>query len=477
MESTTESTKSEVTSRSASRLRGFDSGAREIDDAPVRVVGELPPWLRGTLLLNGPALWELPGGSLRHWFDGYGMWHAVHLADGGARYRSRFARSESYERSVQAGRPAFGEFGTANPAGFLTRLRAPQITDNPAVVMSRWGEGWISVTETPYATRFDPRTLATVGRVALAQPGEAMHLMSAHGTTLADGSYLNVAIELGPRCTLKPFRLAPGSRAPEILARIRTPKAGYTHGTALAPGWLIFWETALRAQALAFRFGARSYADNFRWEPQAGSAIHAISLEDGSVRTWCIPPMMCFHATQAFTDGENLVLDLAVYDDGIVFDDLMLEHRRRGAAMRAMPEHRRYRLRRGRSDAEPEPLPGRGLELQQVNPGRWGRSEASVCWAAGFGPAGQFNDRTLRIDLERGDVLTWQRPDAVQLEPQMLARPGSNLEDDGVLLVPTLADGDATTIVAVVDAATMELRAELHLPQVVPFGFHAAFDG
>ena len=73
------------------RVRGFLSGAREIDDADVSVGGSLPAWLRGTLLLNGPALWELPGGRLEHWFDGYAMWHALRLQDGGVRYRSRFA--------------------------------------------------------------------------------------------------------------------------------------------------------------------------------------------------------------------------------------------------------------------------------------------------------------------------------------------------------------------------------------------------
>ena len=31
-----------------SRLRGFESGAREIDDAAVHVDGDLPAWLRGS---------------------------------------------------------------------------------------------------------------------------------------------------------------------------------------------------------------------------------------------------------------------------------------------------------------------------------------------------------------------------------------------------------------------------------------------
>jgi len=55
------------------------------------------------------------------------------------------------------------------------------------------------------------------------------------------------------------------------------------------------------------------------------------------------------------------------------------------------------------------------------------------------------------------------------------APPGGVDDDDGVLLVPTLADTDETTVIGVVDARSMECLAQLRTPQIVPFGFHAAF--
>lgn len=457
------------------RARGFLSGAREIDDAAVGMQGRLPSWLAGTLLLNGPALWELPGGRLDHWFDGYGMYHAIRIEGEEPRYRCRFCDSESYRRSVATGAPVYGEFGSANPAGLLTRLRAPQVTDNPAVVMSRLGRRWFSVTETPYLTFFDPQTLRTLERVDLGRDGEAMHLMSAHGFTLPDGSYLNVAVALGPHCVIKLFRIAPDATKPEIVARIRTAKSGYTHGFALAPGHAVLWETALRAQPLAFRFGAKSYAENFRWEPKGGSTIHAVALDTGAVRSWRIPPMMAFHATQAWADGADLVLEIAIYDDARVFDDLRLEYRRAGAPMRSASRHVRYRLREGVAEAEAESIDGASIELQQVHPDRIGRSRARVCWGAGTGVHGEFFDRTHRIDLDTGVVTTWQRAAATQLEPLFVPKPGGVGDDEGVLFVPTLADDDETTVIGVLDARSMSCLAELRTPQVVPFGFHAAF--
>jgi carotenoid cleavage dioxygenase-like enzyme len=457
-----------------SRLRGFASGASEIDDAEVRVEGELPAWLDGALLLNGPALWELPAGSLQHWFDGYAMQHRLRIGATGVRYRSRFVRSDAYRRSVAAGTPVYGEFGTGNPASLWERLRGPQATDNPAVVLSRHGKRWAAVTETPHLTYFDPDTLETQERADLASPALPLHLMAAHGFTLADGSYLNVGTQLGPRCSQTLLHLAPGAAKPVALGAVSMPKAGYTHAFALAAGHAVVWECALRAQPLAFRFGARAFKDNFRWEPDGGSRIHALALAGGAVRSWRIPPIFAFHATQAYADGADLVLEISIYDDGLAFDDLTLERRRQGAPLRSIPRLVRYRLREGASEAQPEAL-GIALELQQIHPAACGQRRTGVCWGSGIGPHGEFNDRTLRVDLDGGAVTAWQRDNAVQLEPLFVPRPGGTADDDGVLLVPTLADGDEASVIGVIDARSMACLAQLHAPQVIPFGFHAAF--
>jgi carotenoid cleavage dioxygenase-like enzyme len=455
------------------RRRGFFSGACEFDDVTLRCEGQLPSWLAGTHLLNGPALWDLPGGGLQHWFDGLAMLHRLHIDDTGVHYRSRFARSDSYLRSTAAGAPAYGEFGSRNPGSLLARLKGVKGTDNPAVVMSRHGARWVAVTETPHLTYFDPDTLETQERLDL-DADLRMHLMAAHGHTLADGSYLNLVTALGPKCEQTLVRVAPGQRQPEVLARLQMRRAGYTHAFALAEGCAVVWECALRAQPLSFRFSSKAFKDNFRWEPDGGSTIHAVPLDGGAVRSWHIPPMFAFHATQAWVDGADLWLEISIYDDARILDDLMLDRLRQGLPVRSLPRLVRYRLRDRATDAEPVSL-GVGLELQQTHPCRIGHGRARVCWGSAFGPSGEFNDRTLRVDLDSGEVSTWQRDDAVQLEPLFVPRPGSDADNDGVLLVPTLADADAVTKIGVVDARSMQCLALIHAPQVIPFGFHAAF--
>ena len=457
------------------RRRGFRTGAREIDAAPVRVEGRLPAWLHGRLLLNGPALWELSNGHFEHWFDGLAMLHRLQIGPGGVSYRSRFARSRSYTQAMATGAPPTAEFDTPSPASLWTRLKGAPVTDNPAVVMSRVGSSWIAVTETPTLMRFDPDTLETLGPLPI-DDDTRIHLMAAHGHTDDAGNYWNVGIRLGPKCDVMLFRLRPGSTRREVVASLRMRKAGYTHAFAMTARHAIVWETAVRAQALSFRFSAKSYIRNFRWEPASGSRLHAISLADGSVRSWDAPPMMCFHAIQAWEEGKTFVAELSIYEDATILEDLRLAPLRQGQAQRCVPKLMRYRLEPGRGEALMEPF-GEAFELPQVHPARWGHARAGVAWGAGLDardPSG-FLDRTVRLDLRTGERKQWQRESAIQLEPLFVPRPGSSAEDDGVLLVPTLADGDATTVIGVIDAASMACVARLHTPQVVPFGFHAAW--
>lgn len=465
---------------SPGRLRGFHSGAREIDSTEMRVEGQLPSWLRGGLLLNGPALWDLPKGSYRHWFDGLAMLHRVQFDDAQVRYRSRFVCSEDYKQSVAAEAPAFSAFNTRDPESFIERLKhlnKPRVTDNPAVAMSRIGQRWFATTETPHLVGFDPKTLETLPRMEF-DDEIGIQIMAAHGITDRYGSYWNVGIALGQKCVYKLFCVHPGNHRRDLIGSIRVAKAGYTHAFAVTPQHALIWETAMRVQPMGFMFSGRSYIHNFKWDATHGSKLHSVSLADGSVKSWDLPAMMCFHAIQAYERGDEIVAELCIYDDATVFDDLLLERLRSDSVQRSMPRLMRYRLQSGRSDAVLEPF-GEGFELPQVHPVRFGQSEATVAWGAGVdtGRSSTFLDRTLRLDLASGERRVWQRPGAVQLEPLFVARPGSSAEDDGVLLVPTLADDDANSVIGVIDAATMQCLATLHAPQVIPFGFHAAWAG
>ena len=223
----------------------------------------------------------------------------------------------------------------------------------------------------------------------------------------------------------------------------------------------LIWETAVRANPLGFLFTGRAYIRNFHWQPdeRLGAACGVARRRQGD--EWQVPPMMCFHAVQAYELGDDIVAELCVYDDVAVFEDLQLDRVRNGVPLRGVPKLARYVLRRGSADARPETF-GEAFELPQVHPDRIGQGRSRFAWGAAFDPASAptFFDRTMRIDLVNDERRVWQRPNAVQLEPLFVPRPGSKTDDDGVLLVPTLADDDEATVIGVRRRAHDGLRSD-----------------
>ena len=96
--------------------QGFRSLTDEVRLPDVPVEGRIPGWLRGSLLRNGPALFEIGEQKLNHWFDGLAMLHSFSFSGGRVAYANRFLRSSAYTAWKREGVMKYSEFGT-DPIG------------------------------------------------------------------------------------------------------------------------------------------------------------------------------------------------------------------------------------------------------------------------------------------------------------------------------------------------------------------------
>lgn len=472
-----ESTTAAAPAATTGRRRGFLSRTQATAATDAAVRGTLPEWLRGSLLLNTPAVWDLPGASYAHWFDGLALLHRVHFTGAGVRYHSRFLDTEDARLSHARGRPELGGYDTKVAGGLLSRIVHmfnPRRTDNGCVVLGPCDGQWLAHTESDRVTRFDPATLATLGELHWADKLK-LPLMAAHPCTDAQGRWWNVGIRFGRTCE---YVLVGADRSGVRTAKARIPtrRPGYLHAFALSANHAVIWECAWRAHPLRFLFAGESYARHFDWMPEQGSRLHAVNLADGSVRSWDAPPLVLFHAVQAYEKGADIVVDLCL-DDGPVIEDLAIARLREGAPSHApRARHARFVLSPGAASAREEALPGR-FELPQVNARRAHAGPVRYVWAATGHADGCFFDRTIKLDHASGRIVENGRDDTVALEPLFVPAPDAKAEDEGVLLVHTLADGDTGSRLRVLDAGTLEERAAVQLPVVVPFGFHGAWVG
>ena len=67
------------------------------------VEGEIPKEMVGTLLRNGPAMYERDG-FVKSYLDGDGMVTSIAIKDGKAYFRNKFVRTEHFDKEEELGR-------------------------------------------------------------------------------------------------------------------------------------------------------------------------------------------------------------------------------------------------------------------------------------------------------------------------------------------------------------------------------------
>ncbi|MEU4392680.1 carotenoid oxygenase family protein [Kribbella sp. NPDC023855] len=180
-----------------------------IDELPVE--GELPEWLSGTLIRNGPARYGVGNGrSLRHWF----------------------VDTPNYRSVRDQGRIGYPEFAT-DPCGslfsrFFTRFfGAPGV--NPVVNIQPFGESAVAVTERPLAVEFDPATLATL-RVTGYRDKLSGNVTTAHPhADPNDNSVINYLLKFGRRSSYQLHRQEAARSDRRLISSVPVDQPGYMH--------------------------------------------------------------------------------------------------------------------------------------------------------------------------------------------------------------------------------------------------------
>jgi Retinal pigment epithelial membrane protein len=84
-----------------------------IDPVEGVVSGEIPSWINGSLLRNGPGSIKVGDSTYNHLFDAAALLHRFNIYDGKVTYQCRFLKSETFKKNSAANRIVVSEFGTA----------------------------------------------------------------------------------------------------------------------------------------------------------------------------------------------------------------------------------------------------------------------------------------------------------------------------------------------------------------------------
>jgi carotenoid cleavage dioxygenase-like enzyme len=283
-------------------------------DAPfLKVQGELPRELNGTLYRNGPnPQFEAPGA---HWFVGDGMLHAFHLENGRASYRNRWIRTPKWQAEHDAGRALFGGFGRKLP-------------DAPASIPSDGGVAntnilfhggrLLALEEGHLPTEIEPGTLKRLGYCDY-QGGISGPFTAHPKIDPLTGEMVFFGYNAdGPLTPALSFGSVNASGVVTRFDRLIAPYASMVHDFILTENHLLFPVLPITGSMERAMTGKPAYA----WEPDKGAYV-GVMKRNGSAKdiVWFrAENCYVFHVMNAWEEDSRIVADVMQFEEPPLFN-------------------------------------------------------------------------------------------------------------------------------------------------------------
>lgn len=458
---------------------GFLRNSEEVDIAQLSVEGQIPDWLSGELLRNGPG-WVNIDKPMRHWFDGMAMLHRFAINHGQVSYRSRYIDCKAYRATKQEGRISYSDFATDPCRTLFQQLQTifnpdPKITDSAKVNVGQIGEKTFAWGEPLMQIQVDPQTLETVGVYDYGKYG-GNRMTTAHPLIDEHGAY-NLVVQYGPVNFYKIYEIS--GEAKELTSvPVRLP--GYMHSFGMSENYFIIAEFPMVVQSIMLLFRAKPFIENFDWKPRMGSRFIIIDRKTGKrVSTIKVPAFFSFHHVMAKEKDGLLEVDLCAYESADIIKEYYKD--RLAQSDKPLPKGAMWRYSldvEKRKCIERRELADVCLELPVINHD-FARINGTYRFVYGCGvnqakPL-EFYNQIVKIDVDAGNAQHWYKQHHYPGEPVFVPRPNASTEDEGVLLSVVLNTANNQSYLLVLNARTLEEMAKATLPHTILFGYHGTF--
>jgi len=446
--------------------------AREHGFEPLKVEGDLPSELRGTLYRNGPGLFGSHGRRYHHMFEGQGAISAVRFAGGGASGAIRVVESEGLREERAAGRPLYSS--AASRVRRIANALAQRGNNASNVNVLAWQERIFGVVDLSKPIEVSPSTLETVGETDLGGAIAQTFTAHLHAVAARDAIY-GFGIRYGRKTELDFYEL-PARGKVKRLGSLPIP-ATVIHDFAATDRHLVFFLGPARLSIPRALLGEARPERLVNWQADLGGEVLIVPIDDveRAVR-FPIEPFFVWHFANAFERGHEIIVDYVHHADVSATGTMRDAASRAGGVIdmdggelhRATIDPRAKRLQLERAW-------GTKCEFPRVD-SRGEGTERRYVWLTANGGA---NPRSIaRFDLHRAEAALWTPPRGQHVtEPIFAPRPGGERETDGWVLVLVYDDDAGSSHVAVLDASAPERGplARVHFDHAVPLTLHGTW--
>ncbi|MDB9875981.1 carotenoid oxygenase family protein [Pseudomonadales bacterium] len=408
----------------------------------LKVIGQIPESLQGTLLRNGA---NPQSGESAHWFLGNGMLHGVRIEAGQAKwYRNRYVKTPLYLKP---------DGDVIDGLGDMTMSAAnTNVIHHAGKIMALEEGHW------PFVVSNE---LETVGPNNYG--GKLEGAMTAHPKICPETGEL-LAFSYGMTPPYLTYLRASASGELLQTEQIEVPGATMIHDFNVTRNFVIFMDLPA-----VWNFeGMATTGLPILWDESYGARLGVMPRNGGNadVVWYEIDPCYVFHPLNAYENGDKIVIDVCRMDDTM----------KPGSS--APPMLYRWTIDQASGRVTETQLDDRVVDFPRVADAVVGlKHQFGYC--AAFAGSAPYGEGLIKYDLEAG-TSEYRHLDGGQASEAVFVKdPTASGEDGGFLLSYVYQPEIDQSEVLILNAQDMlgEPVARIQIPARVPAGFHGNWIG
>ena len=414
----------------------------ERTESDLKVIGQIPESLQGTLLRNGA---NPQSGESAHWFLGNGMLHGVRIEAGQAKwYRNRYVKTPLYLKP---------DGDVMDGLGDMTMSAAnTNVIQHAGKIMALEEGHW------PFVVSNE---LETVGPNNYG--GKLEGAMTAHPKICPETGEL-LAFSYGMTPPYLTYLRASASGELLQTEQIEVPGATMIHDFNVTRNFVIFMDLPA-----VWNFeGMATTGLPILWDESYGARLGVMPRNGGNadVVWYEIDPCYVFHPLNAYENGDKIVIDVCRMDDTM----------KPGSS--APPMLYRWTIDQASGRVTETQLDDRVVDFPRVADAVVGlKHQFGYC--AAFAGSAPYGEGLIKYDLEAG-TSEYRHLDGGQASEAVFVKdPAASGEDGGFLLSYVYQPEIDQSEVLILNAQDMlgEPVARIQIPARVPAGFHGNWIG
>ncbi|HAB45100.1 MAG TPA: dioxygenase [Gammaproteobacteria bacterium] len=414
----------------------------ERTESDLKVIGQIPESLQGTLLRNGA---NPQSGESAHWFLGNGMLHGVRIEAGQAKwYRNRYVKTPLYLKP---------DGDVMDGLGDMTMSAAnTNVIQHAGKIMALEEGHW------PFVVSNE---LETVGPNNYG--GKLEGAMTAHPKICPETGEL-LAFSYGMTPPYLTYLRASASGELLQTEQIEVPGATMIHDFNVTRNFVIFMDLPA-----VWNFeGMATTGLPILWDESYGARLGVMPRNGGNadVVWYEIDPCYVFHPLNAYENGDKIVIDVCRMDDTM----------KPGSG--APPMLYRWTIDQASGRVTETQLDDRVVDFPRVADAVVGlKHQFGYC--AAFAGSAPYGEGLIKYDLEAG-TSEYRHLDGGQASEAVFVKdPTASGEDGGFLLSYVYQPEIDQSEVLILNAQDMlgEPVARIQIPARVPAGFHGNWIG